>query len=268
MNNVAIFIDSFDGYSDIWPSFFEIFNKYWSNCQMPIYLVTNEKEFDYKNLVNIKTGKEKDWFYRTIKALEEINEEYIIFFLEDYFVSKDINEKYIIEIIDYMKENDIFYYQLSKKDVCKKTKDNIIQVLTTHEYPISLQLAIWNKEKFLNILCEIYNNNNVSTAWDFENYFVLKYKNSNCKKISGAIYDNRDIFGYKNGVLQGKWFLSTINFYKKRGIIINTRDRKITTIKETGNYYLKKYFSTKLNYRIKRIIKIMMKRIGYEFMTD
>lgn len=268
MNEVAIFVDSFDGYSDIWPIFVKIFEKYWPNCTIPIYLVSNEKEFNYKNLINIKTGKEKNWFDRTIKALKEINEEYIIFFLEDYFISKRINEKVIFDIIKYMKDNDIFYYQLSPKDECRNEKKCVIQVLTTHEFSISLQLVIWNKENLLSMLQDIYCNNNVTTAWDFENYFVLKYKNVECNEIFGAKYDTRDILGYKNGVLQGKWLRSTLNFYKKRGIIINTGDRKITSIRETLYYNLKKFFSTKFNYRTKNIFKKLMRKIGFEFMTD
>ena len=34
---LAIFIDSFDDYKDVWPAFFNIFNRYWLDCKYKKY---------------------------------------------------------------------------------------------------------------------------------------------------------------------------------------------------------------------------------------
>ena len=185
-------------------------------------------KYEYKDLITIKTGKENDWFYRTIKSLESIDEDYVLFLLEDYFLSKNQYNKTYDSIIDYMYSENIYYYQLSS--VQSKSKEAVADYNKDISYPISLQAAIWNRKEFLNILYEIYDTG-AKTPWEFEKYFVLLNKEP--KKIknytSGIRYNTEDILGYKNGVLQGKWILKTVNFYKKRGIVIDTTKRGIQT---------------------------------------
>ena len=264
---IAIYISSFDGYSDIWSTFFKIFDKYWPDCQYNKYLVTNEMKYEYKDLITIKTGKENDWFYRTIKSLESIDEDYVLFLLEDYFLSKNQYNKTYDSIIDYMYSENIYYYQLSS--VQSKSKEAVADYNKDISYPISLQAAIWNRKEFLNILYEIYDKG-AKTPWEFEKYFVLLNKEP--KKIknytSGIRYNTEDILGYKNGVLQGKWILKTVNFYKKRGIVIDTTKRGIQTKLDSIKYNLKKFFSKHLNNTLYNIVKSILKKLGYKFMID
>ena len=45
---LTVLIDSFDGYSDLWPTFFAAFSKHWPTCPYPVRLVlsANEKEVE------------------------------------------------------------------------------------------------------------------------------------------------------------------------------------------------------------------------------
>lgn len=79
--------------------FFDIFSRYWPDCCFPIYLVTNKAGIDNSNVVCIKTGEEIDWFTRTIKAVESVQNDYIIFLLEDYFISKEVTNDEISSIV-------------------------------------------------------------------------------------------------------------------------------------------------------------------------
>lgn len=81
-------MSSYDGCSDIWDVFFDIWEKFWEDCHYPVYLVTNEKNYSRKNVIVLKTGKEINWFFRTIASLEQMKEKYVLFMLEDYFLSK------------------------------------------------------------------------------------------------------------------------------------------------------------------------------------
>lgn len=260
MSKVAIFIDSFDGYSDIWPTFFKIFDKYWGKCHYNKYLVTNEKSYSYKGLKLIKTGPEKNWFDRTLKALEQVKEDYIIFMLEDYFVSKFYNSDIINLIIERMQNENIYYYQLSGNSKLEKEQQFIQQKL---EYPISLQLTIWHKEEFKKSVQEAYNNG-AKTPWEFEKYFIDKFKDEkNCPK--GVAYDTRDVMGYKNGVIQGKWYPKTINFYKRQDIVIDIIDRKVMTKNEVFKYESKVAISGILPTTLKNGLKKILRKFGFKF---
>ncbi|WP_028043332.1 hypothetical protein [Candidatus Stoquefichus massiliensis] len=266
--NIAVFVDSFDGYSDIWSSFYEIMNQYWANISFKSYLVSNFNNYNKENLTVLKMGKEINWFDRTIRALELVDEEYIIFFLEDYFISKNIDENEILHIVQHMKDEEIFFYQLSNnKRFIQNEKE--IKVPSNTEYPINLQLAIWNRLKFLSILKKM-NKEGAISPWDFERFFVNIYKKNGKpdEYIDGIEYDTRDLFGYKNGVLQGKWIRKTIKFYEKNGIVINTGTRETMTYKNEMLYNIKVYLSIKLSGNIKRTIKKTLRKLGFEFMTE
>lgn len=270
MNDIAIYINSFDGYSDIWPAFFMIWDNYWNDCPYNIYLSTNMKKYNYKGLTCLQVGEEINWFERTIKSLENISEEYIIFFLEDYFISKKINSDLIEEIVQHMREEDLYYYQLTKSENMESIENNkaYIKILSDKPYPISLQLVIWKRERFIKILNDLYNKGEYKSPWDFERYFYYKYKNEELRVLQGIEQDSRDIFGYKNGVLQGKWIRSTLRFYKLRGIEIDTKGREIMSIRETFFYNIKKFLSDNLNKKNKQVLKILMKKFGFKFMIE
>ena len=266
MEDIGIYINSFDGCSDIWPVFFKIWDTYWTECPYQMYLTSNYKNYNYKNLKVLKVGKEKTWLDRTIKTLEMVSQKYIIFFLEDYFISKKINLNEIEEICKHMHHKNLFYYQLSNRGDLKKN-DKHIKAKKSLMYPISLQLSIWDRIKLIEILKNMDSIGNYTSPWDFERYFVEKYKNTT-GPLLGVEYDTRDLMGYKNGVLQGKWIRATIKFYKKRNIKIDCSQREIMSLKETFYYNVKKYFSLKLSGKSKVIMKMIMKKFGYTFMTD
>lgn len=266
MKSIAIYISSYDGCYDIWPAFFNILDKYWTKCPYPIYLTSNFKEYQYKNLQMLKVGQETTWLNRTIKTLEKIEEEYIIFFLEDYFISKIVDSNEIEKLCRRMQEKKIYYYQLSVKNKLKKN-EKYIKSNKSLSYPISLQLAIWNRKKLISYLYEMQLKKIYQTPWDFERFFIEMFKNQT-GEIIGVEYDTRDIMGYKNGVLQGKWIRTTLNFYKRRGLMIDYSAREIMTFRETLFYNIKLFLSKNLSRKTKKKLKILLKKVGYKFMTE
>lgn len=263
----AVFIDSFDGYSDVWNAFFEIFNRFWNDCVFPKYLVTNNLSYLNRNVRTIKTGDEINWFIRTKKALESIEEEYILFMLEDYFLSRKINNNDFFKILDYMKKNDIYYYRLSPSNLKKQENKYIYNIPKNQKYAISLQPAIWKRETLINIIDSMPN---AKTAWDFEIYFTKKYHQNLPENefIDGICYDSRDILGYKNGILQGKWIRDTLNYYKKINININIGNRKKLNILDSFIYNLKIRLDNKLSPKLIKKIKTILSKVGFHFFSE
>ncbi len=260
MQELAIYVSSFDGYKDLWDTFFRIFDTYWPECSVKIYLVTNEEDYIRKNVTVLNTGPEKNWFFRTKVSLHQVTEKYILFMLEDYFISKKIQEKDIFEIISYMKTNKVYYYRLSKSKL-KEKGERVLGIPAGTAYPISLQPAIWEKEQLLRFLNDI----DKSSPWDFETYFVEKYKNS-VGQLQGICYDNRDLLGYKNGVLRGKWIPSTLRYYRKQGIIINTNKRCTLSKSMDLKFRLSDFVSGVLSYKNKEKIKKVLRFLHIDYL--
>lgn len=220
-NNMAIYVSSYDGCCDLWNPFFYLFHRFWDPCVFPIYLINNLLDYSDNKVKVINTGAEKDWFDRTIRSLKEINHKYILFMLEDYFLSKKVNNKDFIEIVEFMEKNQVYYYQLSNGNT-KSHNSMRTAINAKSPYAISLQPAIWNRDVFIKILEEI----DGKTPWDVEHYFVQKFDKKS-GFITGAFCDTRDLLGYVNGVLRGKWILDTLNYYKKMGIDIEVGNREV-----------------------------------------
>ena len=107
---LTIMVDSFDGYSDLWPYFFELFHKYWTDCPYETKLVCNLKDYDEKL---IKVGEEKDWVTRTLSALTKISTPYVLLLLEDYFLSKPICNAQFEQVFDNAVDLDMDYFMKS-----------------------------------------------------------------------------------------------------------------------------------------------------------
>ena len=260
--NLAIYVSSYDGCKDLWDTFFEIFERYWSDCKYKIYLINNNIKYEKEKITIINTGDEVNWFDRTIKSLEQLDEKYIMFLLEDYFISKKISNDYIDKIISDMEENEIFFVRLSNAGIKYKRKYEIVQY--NIPYYISLQPGIWNRKKLIDILKNIENG---KTPWDFEVYFLKNRRKTN-DIVKGVWYHYNDILGYKNGVLQGKWIRETLNFYKSKGINIDTKNRKIMSYKETFIYDVKKSLSLILSDDARKKLKKFLKKFGFKFVTE
>lgn len=263
-NNIqlAVYVSSFDGYSDLWDTFFDIFEKYWPDCPYKKYLTANELSYQRNDVEVLHAGPEKDWFTRTKKTLEMISEKYIIFFDEDYYISKKIDCHEINSIVAFMEKNDIYYYRLSLPSFRVSKKHKCIKVRESMNYPISMQLAIWNRKKLLDILKKI----DGSSPWEFEYYFNTCFDWDSNKYIEGVRYDTRDLFGYKNGVLRGKWIPATVRYYKKQGIIIDTSKRGLLPLSIIIKWYVASFFSSKLNKRSRSAIKKILKKFNIKYL--
>lgn len=261
----AIVVLSFDDYSDLWIDFFSLFEKFWSNNKESIYLVTNEKDFVYKNLNIIKTGKEIDWFTRTKKALEMIKEDTIILFLEDYFISDYVNEQDIDEILKYMYENNVLYYRLIN---IPKLKPNINSfrgyIKKNEQYGVNLQCAIWDKKYLFSILNSMPEG---KTAWDFEVIINNKINKEDSTLNRSHVFDARNIFQIKNGVFKGKWIRKTIRFYKRKGYNLHLGNRQIMSIKETIYYFVKRNTKKLIPKSLRPITKSILKKFGINFLS-
>src|ERR1035437_8007453 len=113
-NSCAVFVSSCDSYSDAWEPFFKLFFKYWSDCPFPIYLISTKKKFDDArvNMVNFPDLKETDWAERIKNSLKIQPFKYIIYFQEDYFLTKKVDTKKIMSLLDLMEKENIGYLRL------------------------------------------------------------------------------------------------------------------------------------------------------------
>lgn len=237
-NELTLLLVSYDGYSDMWPTFFECKEKFWSDCPYPIVLANNEKDFKAGNLEVINCGKEAQWSTRTRKALENIDTKYVMFLLEDLFISDKVKTEHIEGALDLMDKDSIDYYKIMTftkfRTPLYKGIDHLHEIPASWPYGISLQAAIWNREYFLEMVGkEDYN------PWVFEVNRLEEEENATDPQKVVGVFDDRNILNICHMVVQGKYLRGAVSRMEKVGVKIDTAARGLMPWKDNLIYSIK-----------------------------
>lgn len=154
MKNVAILVSSCDKYSWAWPIWKQMFQKYWSNCPFSLYFVSNHLTAPLGK--TIKVG-EVSWSDGMKEALSLIKEDIIIFLLEDYWFTEQVNENGLLDLCSYINLGACDHIRLYVSEGSKKIKRNnfnkSLDILNKEEdYRAALNAGIWKKNIFLELL--------------------------------------------------------------------------------------------------------------------
>lgn len=225
-SNVTILVNSCDLYEDAWFPFFKLLKIHWPECEKyDIVINTEEKVYDC-DFLNVRTfsgGKTSTWSKRLIDCLNTIHTEYVLFFLEDEFILKRINESEFQNMIDYLDKNPdvgVIYPHKNKKQTFPIEDKYFSRDLITKNKRLVCICAVWRKSYLLKILCETEN------PWEFEcnapersKQFperILQYNNSLPDLIT---YDDQVDLGY--GITDKKWLPKTKELFEQYGITVN-----------------------------------------------
>lgn len=164
-DNIAFVISTCKKYEKVFLKFWEIFFKYEIQERYNVYILSDKKLEFYSNCKNVRLCNiDKEWSDRTRIFLKNIKEDYIIHILDDF----------IIENIDYNKLDKLLEYIVTHKEVAniifenlssiedKKITNNLYLRNWNDRYKTSLQIGIWKKEVFLQLLKGNY------SPWEFE----------------------------------------------------------------------------------------------------
>lgn len=256
-NELAIVGVFFDGYEEFWYDFFNLFFKNWEDCPYDIYIVNNTKnikdDYIYRDRIHvIHAGADAEYSRKLHVAAEEIQADYYLFVLEDFFICKKIKTEMIGQILSMIIEDNIDYYEMPLPEFAgydgKNYKDNnaIYEIGTDKTMLFSCQPAIWRKEFLQFILGDgDYNFN----AWVFEGMFVVSETLRNDGILKYAVYDKRNPLEMVHGAYQGKVL---------RDAIMKTRECGY----EMTNTFPKMKGKVLFKYKMKRSILKMLRFLG------
>jgi hypothetical protein len=210
--NVSIVVLSCDIYSVFWDWFFACKKRYWKDCRYPTYLVTETKTCKYCQTIKINSPI---WTKRFREALKQINSDYVIVMLEDYFIRQPVNQQrlhvlemlsgLLVDVAVFNFEKDFRPSEPTSFEMWNKQKNNQI-------YLNSTQPSWWNREKLIERLKDDQN------PWEWE---LTKIDSSYQHWINAGdqIIDNGYRHGQEFGVKQGKLTDECVKFLKSEGLL-------------------------------------------------
>lgn len=238
-NLLTILVVSYDGYSDLWNDFFKCKQYNWPDCPFETVLANNIKAYEKYNVKVINCGEYSQWSTRTRIALQKIKSKYVLFMLEDFFISSKVKTENILQALSLMEKEELLYYKLqtfSKINTPFFKNDKNLNIIPYDlKYGISLLAAIWDRNFFIQkVGTDDYN------PWKFE-----ADRNAECGQnaIDGAkvkyVFDNRNILNICHMVVQGKFIPWSIKEMKRKGFEIDTSYRSILGVKDGLIYRFK-----------------------------
>lgn len=216
VNNLSIIISSCDKYSDLWEANLFLLRKYWVGDLPPIYLVTDKYTDYHNNDVTVLTY-DGDMPIRLKKACQEIQTQYVLITLDDYYLIDNVYTDNIKTIVDWEDSNTVDYLQLYHRRYDKKkyyTEIGVNSVIDlTKKYAISLYPAIWNKRFF--VYCVDEN----ETPWQFEPRLTQKAINYGAK----CYINNSGSFKILDVIRKGKVLHKAHRYLRSNGLDIGNR---------------------------------------------
>ncbi len=163
---VSIVVSSCDAFFDAWRPFAFFFRKHWPDCPFPVYLITNGLEVSSAQIESIRTGPDAGWATNMEKALARIDTPYLLYFQEDYFLTRDVDTEQLARDIEMTMTRNLAalsFFDLSALEPQPPTPDErYIAIPRDSTGRTRLQATLWKHAALRSILVR------GETAWDME----------------------------------------------------------------------------------------------------
>jgi hypothetical protein len=248
--SLAILVVSCDNYSDLWRPFFMLFKRFWPDCPYSVYLLSNFQKTEVEGVVPVLVGEDYSWSDNLIKALNTIDEEYVLIVIDDLFMVNHPREERLNEVLDWIGTNNPNYVGLNSKPKPDSPFNDLVGIVSPGSlYRTSTVMAVWKKAVLLDLLKPGEN------AWEFE-----VYGSTRSDICEGFFSTWQELFPVDNGVIKGKWKRSAIKRLESLGVSLQLNKRKVMTAWETFTFTCAKirnaglqWFPARYRRRIKKI---------------
>lgn len=238
----TIVVLTHDDYEDCWAPFFCLLKQYWPDNPFPIVLNTENKEyFDETLEITVSDPVEPNtvpWGKRVRLCLEKISTEYVLIFLEDFFLEKTVDNNRIYQCINWMDyDQSIVLFSLYRAKEWKTLNtqyEGFVESPIWAPYRSSLQLGIWRRRDLLALL------EDNESPWEFEIIGNERTKSSK-KKRYFAIHPQMTMPIYYNvssGIKGGKWIRPIVEpLLANNGILVEFNKRGFMMKKDRPDCY-------------------------------
>ena len=226
----AIFVSSCDVYSDAWEPFFKLFFRYWPDCPLPIYLISNGKVYPDSRVTTIKIDPDQGWASNMLTALTAHPSPFMLYLQEDYFLKRRVGTERILDLLDILKKEHAAYLQLYPApgpDTAFKKYREVGMISPGRPYRVSLQAGLWDTAVFKRLLVkgergvDMEHKGSVRSE-GFEEPFLSVRRGLFFPYDTSAALDY-----FSTGIIKRKWHAGIPSFFKQQGITADLSQREI-----------------------------------------
>lgn len=152
--NLTILVNSSDGFDDCWAPFFELLYAHWPDCDYPVLLNTEEKNWSFPkhnsraSRVAAHEQRRLSWSECLIRAIDQIDTPLLLYFQEDYFIDAPVRMDVIEKAINLMLDQpEVGHIALTKQGSLGPFEpypvNGFLQIRQDAHYRVSTQAALW-----------------------------------------------------------------------------------------------------------------------------
>lgn len=259
-SNVAIIVPAHDSYKDIVLIWCQALKKYWKQCPYRIFWVNGNETLQFDNVNVIHSGEDSTYCGRILNALENIDEQYVMIWSEDYILTQQFDSTRITEIVDYMEKSNSVHCRLipfGKVEMRRLPTKKLYEINPTKPYALSINVGIFSKDFLLSVL------NKDWSGWDMEKQYLELSKQGKC---FGCLYDDTNNGKMIHLVKQGLMFPDAVKKLKKHGFEF-VGNREVMSYQQSILFNLTTHVSGICPSRFRLLLKSLVKKFGIEFIT-
>lgn len=217
----TLLLNSYDGGEDLWEGFFTALKDQWPQMNLPVVLNTESKSYSFPGY-DIKTfnlfppHKHVAWGKRMIETLKRIDTEYILFFLDDFWLDQPVDTEFVQKSFLWMEANPdvavLSFHPTPGENIQDERFDRFERRPQKGPYRFNCQVAIWRRKR---LLATFHSN---ETPWEWEVY-GSEYRSPRFRDGFYSLKETaKPVFSYKAGwvVYRGKWCKDAVAPYVKK----------------------------------------------------
>lgn len=225
---LAVFVNSSDGFEDCWAPFFKLFSAYGGGLRgLPVYLNTERKQFECGEMEVLATCVwprseivRPTWSECLYRGLDAVREDLVLYLQEDYFLTQAVRSEIVEEALELLRCDErigVIYLSDNGPRVAKSCRHagSFLEVSLPAHYLINTQAAIWRKS-YLRSVARPWEN-----AWMFEKFGTLR-EGATRRRIlmvtPEALAQGEVIHYVWSGVMKGKWKPECVDLFRKHDI--------------------------------------------------
>lgn len=256
-HDCTLLLCSCDAYEDTWVPFFTLLQRQWPQFDLPIVLNTEHKVFTFPGFdictINQRYTKSIPWGQRMVDCLANIDTEYVLLMLDDFFLCESVDDTRFRQTLEWMRTDPkiasfCFHIIKDKNNVPDSRFPGFVKRPLRGEYRFNCQAGLWNTKQLAN---SIRPNEN---PWVWE---TLGNRRSFKSDMDYYCADDAypPVFDYRfgSGIIRGRWYLPyvqplfkkydiTIDFSKRGDIGDDELDRKAQQKNHVLTYRLRRLY--------------------------
>ena len=222
-SSVALVVSSCDSFFDAWRPFVAFRQKFWVDCPFEIFLLTNQIEVRSERIRALRLGEDRGWSSNLIAACEQIEQPYLLYLQEDYFLTGPVDSAQLAEDFSYVTESDaasLCFRARSEPDPgFEPLNDRFGLVPLASDGRTRCQVTLWKKSALQSILRA------GETAWDFEARGSARTQEM--KILSYQRRKNMPMPYLMSAISRGFWMPEAIALCRQYGVAIDPFFRPI-----------------------------------------